>query len=87
MAAADAVLRFVFDDRAYVHVGELRLRPPNMRVDVDYEDVPLSARSYDRREPGYPTQRVIMTTDTRLAAASEPHSDAPNSRHTRPNEL
>ncbi len=63
--AVDLVLRVVFDDAAYVHVGELRLRPPNMDHELVYRDAPLAHRSLPRLEPGYPDTRVRMRTDSR----------------------
>ena len=61
----DLVLRVVFDDAAYVHVGELRLRPPNMDITLTYEDVPLAQRSVPDVRPGYPPYEMRMTTDAR----------------------
>jgi hypothetical protein len=43
--SADLVLRLVFDDAAYEHVGELRLRPANRDFQLHYEDRPLAHRS------------------------------------------
>ncbi len=63
--AVDLVLRLVFDDAAYVHVGELRLRPPNMDHELVYRDWPLAHRSLPRLEPGYPDTAVRMRTDSR----------------------
>ncbi|GJL83829.1 MAG: hypothetical protein DHS20C01_34630 [marine bacterium B5-7] len=59
----DLVLRFGFDDSAYVYVGELRLRPPNMQLDIVYEDRPLAQRSLPQVKPGYPNYSMRMTTD------------------------
>ncbi len=45
--------------------GIVRRRPPNRHYEVNYEDVPETARSYIRRPSGYPTQPVRLTTDAR----------------------
>jgi hypothetical protein len=63
LVATDLILRLVTDDRSYVHVGELRLRPPGLSVDIPYEDVPLARRSYANLKPGYPKTRVVMQID------------------------
>jgi hypothetical protein len=63
--STDLVLRLVFDDAAYVHVGELRLRPPGMDVRLEYVDQPLAQRSLPRLEPGFPPFEMRMRTDAR----------------------
>ena len=65
VAGTDAILRVVFDDATYVHVGELRLRPPNMDHRLVYEDAPLPQRSLPVLRPGYPSYEVRMRTDAR----------------------
>lgn len=61
----DGILRLVFNDAAYVHVGELRLRPPNLELRLRYEDRPLPQRSLPVLRPGYPAYDVVMRTDAR----------------------
>lgn len=63
--STDLVLRLVFDDAAYVHVGELRLRPPNMDVRLQYVDRPLAQRTLPALKPGYPSYQMRMRTDAR----------------------
>ncbi len=65
LTATDVILRVMFDDAAYVHVGELRLRPPNMDHRLVYEDAPLPHRSLPTIRPGYPSYEVRMRTDAR----------------------
>jgi hypothetical protein len=63
--AVDLILRVGFDDAAYVHVGELRLRPPDMDLELLYEDRPLAQRSLPVLKPGYPPYDMRMRTDER----------------------
>lgn len=65
LVATDLILRLITNDRSFVHVGELRLRPPGLRVDIPYDDIPLAQRSYANLKPGYPTTRVVMQIDAR----------------------
>ncbi len=65
LASVDLLLRVAFDDAAYVHVGELRLRPPNMDHTLVYEDRPLPQRSLPVIRPGYPSYEMRMRTDSR----------------------
>ena len=61
----DLILRSLFDDAAYVHVGELRLRPPNMQHEIVYRDVPVPHRTLPGLRPGYPDYPMTMRTDSR----------------------